>query len=85
MLSHRAWLSCQGLQREAWHDAASHQAYGMLRLPVSSRMGLGAWQAACAALGSWMKCRTRRQKAVPLVSPWRKSNAPGPALRAARM
>lgn len=49
-------------------------------LPVSSRMGFGAWQAVASAEGSLMKLRTTLQKSVPLLSPCWKSNAPGPAL-----
>ncbi len=49
------------------------------RAPVFSRMGFGAWQAICSAVGSLRKSRTRRQKVVPFVSPWVKSKAPGPA------
>jgi hypothetical protein len=47
-------------------------------LPVSSRMGLGAWQATCSSVGSLMKWRTTFQNSVPFVSPCLKSNAPGP-------
>ena len=47
--------------------------------PVSSRTGLGWWQAVCSAVGWWMKLRTTSQNRVPFPSPCLKSKAPGPA------
>ena len=66
-----------------WLPQAGRHSNGMLRsgsvsAPVFSKMGFGAWQAICSAVGSLRKSRTRRQKVVPFVSPCVKSNAPGP-------
>lgn len=69
----------QGCTTET-HQGCTHHAYGVRALPVSSRTGLGAWQATCCGLGGSTRERTTRQKGlVPLVSPCVKSNAPGPA------
>ena len=62
------------------HAAKSFPAHS----PTSSRMGLGAWHASCSLVGLVMKLRTRRQKAVPLVSLCLKSKAPGPAAKVVR-
>ena len=49
---------------------AGCQAYGYCISPVSSRMGLGAWQASCSGVGSFSRPDMKSQNGFPVNTPY---------------
>ena len=56
------------------------QANGKTYSPVSRRIGFGAWHSTCSGEGSWSRPDMKSQNGFPVITPWVKSNSPGPSV-----
>ena len=56
------------------------QAKGNTYSPVSRRIGFGAWHSTCSGEGSCRRPEMKSQNGFPVITPWVKSNSPGPSV-----